>query len=121
MTHLTWSQGLGTLSSADGFLARGYSGHGIGKDNPDQQHVKNVGPLPVGWYTIDGEPFVHPKCGQFCLRLVPDAENEMFGRSGFLIHGCNGKGTASEGCIVIPRAAREQVVSEGYRRIRVVP
>jgi hypothetical protein len=120
MTHLTWAQGLGTLSSAEGFFAKGYAGHGIGKNNPDLQHVKNVGPIPLGWYTIEGEPFTHPRCGQFCLRLVPDAENEMFGRSGFLLHGDNAAGTASEGCIVAPRAERELIVSEGYKRLQVV-
>ena len=33
----------------------GYSGHGEGKNNPAMQKVPNVGPIPVGKYTI-GQP-----------------------------------------------------------------
>jgi hypothetical protein len=83
-------------------------------------HVPNVGPLPRGLYRIVGEPFIHPHCGQYCLRLEPDAANQMYGRSGFLIHGDNGKGTASEGCIVLARPARELIVAQGYAEVEVV-
>lgn len=118
--RLTYSQAAGTLLAPDGFLAVGYAGYETGKNNPTMQHVPDVGPLPRGLYRIVGEPFEHERCGQFCLRLEPDAANEMFGRAGFLLHGDNGKGTASHGCIVQDRKSRELVWSEGYREIEVV-
>lgn len=118
--RLTYSQGLGTLATPDGFLATGYAGHGGGKNVAAMQHIPNVGPLPRGLYRIVGEPFTHEHCGPFCLRLEPDPANEMHGRAGFLIHGDNDTHTASEGCIVMSRAIRQQIVKEGYSEVEVV-
>ena len=119
--HLTFSQ-IGVLSSSNGLLsAKGSAGHGEGKNNGALQADSNVGPLPCGWYTIQYPPFRHNHCGEFCLRLIPDKENQMFGRSGFLIHGDNATGTASHGCIVQPRNIRELIVKEGFTRLQVVP
>ena len=131
--RLTYSQGLGTLSTPDGFMAVGYAGFETGKNNPAMQDVRGIGPLPRGLYTITGPEcigtdFPCPDCkgatshkhGPYVLRLHPDPSNEMHGRSGFLIHGDNGKGTASEGCICIARSPRQQIVSEGYAEVEVV-
>ena len=131
--RLTYSQSAGTMSARDGFLAVGYAGAGEGKNNPAMQHVRNVGPLPRGLYTITGPEcigtaFPCPDChgatahkhGPYVLRLHPHEANEMFGRAGFLIHGDNGHGTASEGCICTARNYRQQVTSEGYREVEVV-
>jgi hypothetical protein len=133
MKRLTYSQGIGTLSAPDGFLATGYAGADAGKNNPAMQDVKNVGPLPRGKYTITGPEcvgtaFPCPDChgatahrhGPYVLRLHPVQGNEMFGRAGFLIHGSNAAGTASEGCICIDRASRQLVISEGYTELEVV-
>jgi hypothetical protein len=133
MKCLTYAQGLGVLSCKDGFLATGYAGADAGKNNPAMQDVKNVGPLPRGRYTISGPEcvgttFPCPDChgatahrhGPYVLRLHPVQGNEMFGRAGFLVHGDNGHGTASEGCICIGRTFRQQVTSEGYTEIEVV-
>ena len=133
MKCLTYAQGLGVLSCEDGFLATGYAGADAGKNNPAMQDVKNVGPLPRGRYTISGPEcvgttFPCPDChgatahrhGPYVLRLHPAQGNEMFGRAGFLVHGDNGHGTASEGCICIGRSFRQQVTSEGYTEIEVV-
>ena len=133
MKCLTYAQGLGVLSCKDGFLATGYAGADAGKNNPAMQDVKNVGPLPRGRYTISGPEcvgttFPCPDChgatahrhGPYVLRLHPVDGNEMFGRAGFLVHGDNGHGTASEGCICIGRTFRQQVTSEGYTEIEVV-
>ena len=133
MKCLTYAQGLGVLSCKDGFLATGYAGADAGKNNPAMQDVKNVGPLPRGRYTISGPEcvgttFPCPDChgatahrhGPYVLRLHPAQGNEMFGRAGFLVHGDNGHGTASEGCICIGRSFRQQVTSEGYTEIEVV-
>ena len=133
MKCLTYAQGLGVLSCKNGFLATGYAGADEGKNNPAMQDVKNVGPLPRGRYTISGPEcvgtaFPCPDChgatahrhGPDVLRLHPVEGNEMFGRAGFLIHGSNAAGTASEGCICIGRTFRQQVTSEGYTEIEVV-
>ena len=133
MKRLTYAQGLGVLSCENGFLATGYAGADAGKNNPAMQDVKNVGPLPRGVYTITGPEcvattFPCPDChgatahrhGPYVLRLHPVEGNEMFGRAGFLIHGDNGHGTASEGCICISRSFRQQMTSEKYTEIEVV-
>jgi len=47
----------------------------------------------------------------------------MFGRRGFLIHGDSKlhPGTASKGCIILPRWARELIVKDGVDTIEVIP
>ncbi len=119
----TYRQSSGQLRRDDGVLiATGYAGHGAGKNNPEWQNIPNMGPLPCGFYDIDPEPFTHPKCGPFCLRLTPDPANEMFGRAGFLFHGdsINQPGTASEGCIIQARSIREKVAGSKDYRLQVV-
>lgn len=106
----------------DGFrMAIGYSGAGEGKNNPAMQDVHNVGPLPRGAYTI-GEPSDTKTHGPYVLHLTPDASNEMFGRSGFLIHGDSivAPGTASEGCIVLGRLVRQTIWDSGDHWLEVV-
>ena len=98
----------------------GYSGAGAGKNNPDKQDVKNVGPVPKGVYTINA-PVDTKTHGPFVLPLVPHPDNAMFGRSGFLIHGDSvvNPGTASEGCIIVNRPARE-VIWQSKDRVLIV-
>ena len=86
----------------------GYAGAGQGRNNPDMQDVLNTGPLPRGNYTI-GEAFRHRTAGIATRRLTPAPENNMQGRAGFLIHGDNATGTASEGCIFMPRVIRDSL------------
>lgn len=98
-----------------------YAGHGEGKNNPDLQHVKSVGPLPVGFYSI-GAPYESIDHGPYVLRLTPAPENEMFGRAGFLIHGDSKKhsGHASHGCIVTSRQARTAVWLSDEHVLKVI-
>ena len=93
-------------------VATGYAGGNCGKNpeginNPDMQGVKGVGPLPVGLYTL-GEPVLKSHLGPFAIPLIPDPSNEMFGRSSFYCHGDSiaSPGSASEGCIIVPRPIR---------------
>lgn len=118
---MTFSQSTGVLTLG-AIKATGYAGHGDGKSNPAMQNVPNVGPLPRGWYTVDLQPFQHPRCGAYCLRLDPDESNEMFGRGGFLIHGdsCEHPGQASHGCIVVGPETRRAIVATGESRLQVV-
>ena len=119
---MTWhyKQSTGTLSHDGLYIATGYSGAGDGKNNPDMQDVHNVGPLPRGSYTI-GEPSDTKTHGPYVLHLTPAPENEMFGRSAFLIHGDSvvHPGTASEGCMIFARTVREKIWQSGDRQLEV--
>ena len=117
----TYSQGTGMLYDPDGtHIATGYSGKGKGKNNCGLQHVRNVGPIPQGVYTI-GQPYKSAKVGPFALPLTPHPDNEMFGRSAFLVHGDNRTGTASEGCIILGRMVRDRLNYSMVRTLTVVP
>jgi hypothetical protein len=101
----------------------GYSGaEPNGKNKPNMESVVDVGPIPCGYYTITGPPYDDPKHGQFVLKLIPNPTNQMFGRSGFLMHGDNKNtpGTASLGCIIFPRNVRERIWNSSDRALEVV-
>lgn len=117
-----YEQLTGRLSLDGGsIIAIGYSGAGAGKNNPTEENMQNVGPIPEGLYDIE-EPFDSPTHGPFALRLLPDTGNVMFGRSGFLIHGdsIERPGEASEGCIILPRIARQDIWDSGDHVLQVV-
>jgi Protein of unknown function (DUF2778) len=109
-------------------LAIGYAGGDCGArpdgvNNPALQNVVDVGPLPVGLYRI-GPPFDHGTKGPYFMSLTPDPANEMYGRSGFGIHGdlitAPGQQKASDGCIILPKLVREQIWNSGDHDLRVV-
>lgn len=83
-------------------VALGYSGHGEGVNNPGEEDVRNVGPLPEGVYAIGALEETHGHLGAHVRSLTPIPPTNTFGRSGFYIHGDNSKGdhSASEGCLV---------------------
>ena len=117
----TYSQGTGNLLDPSGKLvATGYSGHGHGKNNCDLQNVPNVGPIPRGYWIL-GKPYDSKKVGPYAIPLKPVLETETFGRSAFLVHGDNGQGTASEGCIIFPRRVRHMMIDSGDKVLKVVP
>lgn len=96
-----------------------YAGAEGFKDDPAVECEVNKGPLPRGKYQI-GRPMAHhPTAGRFVLRLTPYAGNSMCGRSGFLIHGDNGRGTASNGCIVAAYDFRKRIAESGDRELIV--
>lgn len=101
-----------------------YAGHGIGYDNPKMQNVKGIGPIPCGWYTI-GALQNESGLGNDVMPLIPDAENDMFGRSGFWWHGDEiknpGKHLASDGCIISHLYDRLHVAESGDNRLQVIP
>lgn len=109
------------LKQGNGVMATGYSGAGEGKNNPTEETVQNYGPIPEGFYDVQA-PIDSPTHGPFSLGLLPDAGNRMFGRSHFLIHGdsIERPGQASEGCIIMPRFARERIWESGDHRLQVV-
>lgn len=121
MPHWTYHQIDGVLEHDGQHIGTGYSGHGPGVNEPSLETTPNIGPICRGWYTRS-EPFDHPTHGPVVMRLIPDAANEMFGRSGFLMHGdgTHAPGTASLGCIVQGREAREAFAKSEDKRLEVV-
>ncbi len=96
-------------------FATGYSGGGLGKNNPEMQGAQGVGPIPVGRWRIVGEPYDSEDLGPFVLRLEPNIGTDTLGRSAFRIHGDSIKkpGTASRGCVILPRAVRLAIWESG--------
>ena len=124
-----WSyvQKTGQLLHDGEFIATGYSGYDDpetgqrGKNDPDLENVPDVGPIPAGSYLI-GNPVDTLTHGPFVLPLTPDPANQMFGRSGFLIHGDSvvEPGTASRGCIIMARPVRNQIAASRDGMLRVI-
>jgi hypothetical protein len=114
-----YHQRSGQLHRDGKYIATGYAGGGPGKNIPEAQANHSVGPLPRGRYTIGAPEEGH---GGYTLRLHPHPENQMFGRSGFLIHGdkISTPGTASQGCIILPRAIRMMIWESGDLELEVV-
>lgn len=107
----TYSQSTGEMEhDGEPFIPPGYSGNGLGYNNPDMQGAHNVGPIPRGLYTIQ-PPHQDAKVGPVAMALVPDSANNMFGRADFLIHGDNHamNHSASHGCIILPLTIRRQI------------
>jgi hypothetical protein len=86
------------------------------------EKVHNLGPIPQGEWTIVGPPINTQEHGPYVLKLEPGAKTTTFGRSGFLMHGDSKKspGSASQGCVILPRTVREQVWKSGDRDLEVV-
>ena len=117
----TYDQLSGALGKDGQRVATGYSGFGEGKNNPDLENIHDVGPIPKGVYGI-GPPQDTPTHGPHVLALTPEPGTNTFGRDGFLIHGdsVQNPGTASHGCIILPRTARDQIAASGDHQIQVV-
>lgn len=119
----TYHQSTGKISH-DGkpVSGQGYAGNGLLKNNPGGETRKGQGPLPRGTYAIAGYYVQHPSPGGHVLQLTPSPGSQMFGRSGFLIHGdsIRAPGTASSGSIVLPLAVRQKIMASGDRALVVV-
>jgi RHS repeat-associated protein len=90
----------------------GYSGTGPGRNNQSMSPVSNVGPIPVGSYTM-GPAVNSPQTGPNVIPLTPNPGTNTFGRTGFQIHGNNSSDDASRGCIVMPPGVRNQIINSG--------
>ena len=112
----------GSLLASDGELqAVGYSGHGAGLNNPSAEMEPDIGPIPRGEYLI-GAFFTDPEKGPIVAHLTPIPGTNVFGRSGFMIHGDNSAGneSASLGCIILPHPARAAIQASGDYSLKVV-
>jgi len=115
-----YRQSTGMFSRNDTVVGRGYSGKGAGKNDPTAQIMHNIGPIPAGFYTI-GAAHTDPSKGPLVMHLAPDDANQMFGRSGFLIHGdsIHEPGEASQGCIVLSHDIRARIAASTDRILEV--
>lgn len=119
------SNALATYSQRSGLLRfvengrttylRGFAGRRGGLNNHLAQTLSNTGPLPVGFYRA--VVLAHPRFKAPAIRLDPYQTNQMYGRSGFWIHG----GKESHGCIILQKAARQRLVAAGVTVLEVVP
>lgn len=122
----TWDQSAGTLSRGGKIVSRGYSGKGRGVNNPSLQGVAGIGPIPRGrWIMINR--YDSKNVGPFTITLnavdsTPDDRHDATGRGAFRIHGdsIRAPGTASKGCIILPRAIREMVWRSGDHELEVI-
>lgn len=103
------------------YEAFGYAGKGPGKNSPEHQAEKGVGPLPTGHYRVQ-RPTNHPRLGPVAFPLAPFAVNQMHKRSGFYIHGDSRRnpGNASSGCIILNRSARDAIVEFDVQVVEVI-
>lgn len=118
----TYQQSTGRLTNSEGVLiGDGYSGNGLGLNNPQMQSVAMHGPIPQGVYEV-GPALTEAKLGCLAMALIPRTGQNLFGRSGFFIHGDNQamNHTASEGCIIMPRGVRTAIALSGDKELRVI-
>jgi hypothetical protein len=107
-------------------VAKGYSGIATGRNNPALECQGDIGPLPAGAYYISEKT---ESVTTDALRLAPKPSNNLCNgtRNGFLIHGDRVleapllPGTASHGCIILPKAVRIQIWESNDRDLKVVP
>lgn len=104
------STGLFYIEDFDGnraAFARGYSGFGVDRDDPDAEGKAGRGPIPRGVWKI-GVPVHHIRLGPLAFPLQPIG-HDAYHRSEFFIHGDNRRGdkSASTGCIILDRPSRE--------------
>lgn len=131
-----YSQSTGQLTYVDNQtgvrtpVATGYSGNGLGLNNPAMQNEPNVGPIPQGTWAVGPQQTNIINSGTpnqvtlpAFMRLTPDPGTNTFNRGGFIIHGDNParNRTASEGCPVFDRPTRNQIGNSGDTIWRVVP
>lgn len=115
----TYRQSTGEIFRDGARVGSGYSGFGPHKNRAESERIVNLGPIPRGRYQI-GERFNSESHGPICMRLSPLQGTETFGRTNFLIHGDNRNGTASHGCVILPRPIRIEMAASTDRELEVV-
>ena len=119
---MTWiyAQSTGALSHDGAYVATGYSGHGAGLNNPGDDALAGVGPIPRGIYDI-GMPHLSPQVGPYAMCLTAQPGTDTHGRSAFLMHGDTAAAnhTASHGCMIFTRPTREAVWRSGDHVLEV--
>lgn len=103
-------------------IGKGYSGAVGHQNKPQSESLIAKGPIPRGLWRL-GSAFKHARLGPVAIPIWPKEERTALGRSGFFIHGDNQRadGTASTGCIILNRAARDFVARSGIPDLEVIP
>lgn len=121
----TFKQSTGEFTGPN-FQTVGYSGFGNGVNNPQLEAVADVGSIPQGKYIIgaffdDFSSRDHTGKGPLVCHLMPN-QHAALGRSGFMIHGDNAQlnHTASHGCLILARFAREYIQKSGDTDLVVI-
>lgn len=114
----TYEQHNGRLCHDGALEGTGYSGTGIGRNNPNMESVTGVGPIPAGLYEV-GLAYAHPHLGPCVMNLMPIG-HDLLGRSDFRIHGDSKNHNASHGCIVLGPSLRRQIAASPDRELTVV-
>ncbi len=92
----------------------GYSGSGLGRNNPNMQDVPYVGPIPQGCWVV-GAPTGRRGTGPYSLPLTPLPDNDVFSTprdpNSFLLHGPNTRrpNDSSTGCPIIDWPSRQAI------------
>ena len=117
-----YSVSAGKLDHNGTYAGIGYSGHGIGCNNPAYQQVRCVGPIPQGVWTV-GAPIDTQEHGPYVLPLTPNPGTDTFRRSGFLVHGdgVHDPGQASEGCVILSHPLRQAIWESQDLELTVAP
>lgn len=123
----TYKEGTGQVFQNGRYRATGYSGREWGKNNPLAESAPGIGPIPCGRWrmvAIEDSPKVGPR--SIVLHAIDatpgDDRHDRTGRSAFRIHGdsIRAPGTASQGCIILPRALRLEMWNSGDHELEVV-
>ena len=109
----TYSQSTGELRHNGVVVARGYSGNGTGRNNPDAEAQHDVGPIPRGRYQI-GASYHNAHTGDVTMNLDP-VGHDAHGRTLFRIHGDSRQhpGQASDGCTIFGLDVRQRIAHSG--------
>ncbi len=134
MSELAWVWEIptGRMFRPDGtLLGSGYAGGNCGAvplsvNNLDYVSVRFTGPIPPGAYTIKEWIDDWHGTGPMSAVLVPDADNEMYGRDGFRVHGdlidaATKPRSASDGCPILGPAERQEMKDSPVQRLLAVP
>lgn len=113
-----YDQSSGELRLNGTFIGKGYSGRGVGRDNPDMEDEESIGPIPQGTYTI-GSAYNSSKVGPLAIILEPSG-HDAHGRTDFRVHGDNRANDASEGCIIMDKSIRKQIINSSDKVLEVV-
>jgi hypothetical protein len=117
-----YEQSTGALINAAGeVIGEGYSGAPTARNDPAQQAIMGIGPIPRGlWYMA--AMMLESEHGPYAIVLLPRAGTITFGRTGFLMHGDNIHlpGTASHGCIIQDHPARVAAWTSSDHDLEVV-
>lgn len=126
---MTWKydQSSGELFRNGILVSKGYSGAGRGKNNPSLQGVQGIGPIPRGRWRManiyDSKNVGPLAISLYCLDdgVVDDFDTRT-GRGAFRIHGdsVRAPGTASKGCIILPRPIRDMMWRSRDHDIEIV-